>query len=88
MNNESNLNQASENNSVPAPNYFECPISLTLFEDPVAAKDGYTYERNFIENHIRNRGKSPMNREPIEINILYPNIAIKNAIRDGNYSEA
>ena len=58
-------------------------------KDPVTAKDGYTYERSFIEKYIKDfRGKSPMNREKIEIKSLFPNKALKKAIVAGKYVES
>ena len=44
-----------------------------LFEDPVFASDGHTYERAAIEDWI-SRGKlSPMTNQPLENKKLIPN---------------
>lgn len=63
------------------PNFLECPISYELIEDPVTTSDKCTYEREYITDIINNRDKrSPMTREILDINILYPNHRLKKAI--------
>ncbi|CAE7226104.1 PUB51 [Symbiodinium natans] len=42
------------------PEEFCCPISLCLFEDPVRAEDGKTYERKAIQEALRHRTASPL----------------------------
>ena len=58
---------------------LQCPISMTIFYDPVIAKDGYTYERNSIEIHFLTKKTSPMTNENIETH-LTPNLIIKQII--------
>lgn len=59
-----------------------CPISLQLFEDPVLAEDGHTYERAAITEWIRLNGTSPLTRQPLQIDGLRPNIIIKKIVDD------
>ena len=59
---------------------FVCPITLQLFENPVIAADGQTYERDAIVQWIARVGTSPITREPLDSNTLRPNRIIKNLI--------
>merc|ERR1712190_687874 len=42
-----------------------CPVSLTLFVDPVIASDGFMYEKASIEGLLRANMVSPMTRETL-----------------------
>ena len=44
------------------PTYLVCPITRDLFKDPVVASDGYTYEKDAIETHLKSSKISPMTR--------------------------
>lgn len=57
---------------------FICPITLEIMTDPVICDDGYTYERNAILNI--NNSISPMTRQPINLNNLIPNRALRELI--------
>ena len=48
-----------------------CPISKALPLDPVVAQDGFTYDSQFILEHLKTHGKSPVTELPIE-NVLVP----------------
>lgn len=58
-----------------------CPITLTLFRDPVLAQDGHTYERVAIESWIKRTGTSPITNQPLESEHLYPNRAIQEVVK-------
>ena len=58
---------------------LECPISFEVMEDPVVAEDGYTYEREAIESHLRIRQSSPMTNLPMGTR-LTPNHALKSML--------
>ena len=58
---------------------LECPISFEVMEDPVVAEDGYTYEREAIEFHLRIRQSSPMTNLPMGLR-LTPNHALKSVL--------
>merc|ERR1712072_1439578 len=50
-----------------------CPIILHRFVDPVAACDGYVYERNAIQQWFDNNHRiSPMTNEPLNDTSLIP----------------
>jgi hypothetical protein len=60
------------------PEALRCPISQTLFFDPVIASDGYTYERAFIMEHLGDGttpAKSPITRGELT-HTLKPNLEI------------
>ena len=66
---------------------FKCPISQSIFKDPVLLSDGLTYERATIETYFdRNleygeiRYKSPFTNLPLERPDLTPNRTIKQHI--------
>merc|ERR1711972_647198 len=41
------------------------PITLTLFQDPVIASDGFMYEASAFKQLIQNHQVSPLTREPL-----------------------
>merc|ERR1712217_901091 len=42
-----------------------CPITLTLFQEPVIASDGFIYEESSLKRLISNHQVSPLTREPL-----------------------
>lgn len=44
---------------------FSCPISSTIFIDPVVAEDGFFYERESIEDWFKKSNISPITNKPI-----------------------
>uniref|UniRef100_A0A7S4QHT9 U-box domain-containing protein n=1 Tax=Alexandrium monilatum TaxID=311494 RepID=A0A7S4QHT9_9DINO len=58
-----------------------CPILHSLMEDPVVAEDGYTYERQGIEDALQLRNRSPMTNEPMGQAIV-PNRALRSKIQE------
>ncbi|CAF1233452.1 unnamed protein product [Rotaria sordida] len=57
-----------------------CPITFSLFCDPVIAEDGHTYERQAITDWIQHNSTSPLTRESITITGLRPNHVVRNLI--------
>ncbi|XP_027641032.2 WD repeat, SAM and U-box domain-containing protein 1 isoform X3 [Falco biarmicus] len=67
--------------SVDIPDEFLCPITRELMKDPVIAADGYSYEKEAMENWISNqRRSSPMTNLPLHSPMLTPNRTLKMAI--------
>ena len=58
-----------------------CPITQALFEEPVVAADGNTYERAAIQAHF-NTGKttSPLTNERLSSTALTPNRSMKKQV--------
>lgn len=49
-------------------------------EDPVLAMDGLTYEREAIEEWLKNRGTSPGHGGVLSSKVLVPNISVRQLI--------
>lgn len=62
------------------PGVFTCPITREIFEDPVVAADGFTYERSAIIQWIRGSTNSPMTNMPLDHLSLTPSHALRSAI--------
>jgi Mg-chelatase subunit ChlD len=66
------------------PPEFECPITLAIITEPVIGDDGQTYERSAIEHWLsdpRNQSRSPITRNPMRIDTLRTNFALKSQIQ-------
>ena len=61
------------------PDAFTCSISMDVFQDPVVTPSGMSYERRFLEEHLRKANFDPLTRKPLSITQLYPNTALKQA---------
>eukprot|EP01026_Neomeris_dumetosa_P043383 TRINITY_DN3635_c0_g2_i2.p1 TRINITY_DN3635_c0_g2~~TRINITY_DN3635_c0_g2_i2.p1 ORF type:complete len:1081 (+),score=203.19 TRINITY_DN3635_c0_g2_i2:118-3243(+) len=57
-----------------------CPLSRCLMDDPVVAADGYTYNRDSIENWMLSSSTSPTTSLPLSSSILIPNQAVRGII--------
>lgn len=66
--------------ATPVPDEYLCPITLLLMNDPVIGSDGQTYERFAITQWLRTNRQSPLTRQPMTIESLKPNYALKSAI--------
>ncbi|XP_055456565.1 WD repeat, SAM and U-box domain-containing protein 1 isoform X3 [Psammomys obesus] len=63
------------------PDEFICPITRELMKDPVIASDGYSYEREAMENWIHKKKRtSPMTNLVLPSLVLTPNRTLKMAI--------
>jgi hypothetical protein len=62
---------------------FQCPLTMEVMRDPVITTDGQTYERMEIERWfaLGNR-TSPLTGAELPSTLLFPNIALRNAIQD------
>ena len=64
------------------PNAFICPITLNIMEDPYSDSDGNTFEKTAIYQWIQQTGISPVTRNPMTLNDLHPNRALKDLIEN------
>lgn len=56
---------------------FECPLSLCRFEDPyILIGDGRTYEREYLENWLRENETSPYDRSSLSNTCMVANRSI------------
>jgi len=73
----------SKDPSVPdIPQYFLCPITHEIMDDPVVACDGYTYEREAMKKWIGLQKTSPMTGAPLINDSLTPNFVLKSMWKD------
>ena len=66
------------------PDVLVCPITRTMFRDPVIAVDsGHTYERSAILAHFgRNGAKDPLTRRALSSTKVMTNWSMRNVVRD------
>ncbi|KAL8830544.1 MAG: hypothetical protein Q9191_001367 [Dirinaria sp. TL-2023a] len=61
------------------PDYLIDNISFTVMHDPVITKNGHSYDRSTVLDHLRRSKTDPLTREPLQIQDLRPNLALKEA---------
>ncbi|CAH2063246.1 unnamed protein product [Thlaspi arvense] len=65
------------------PQYFICPITQDVMEDPHVAADGFTYEGEAISGWFeRGHETSPMTNKRLSHTSLVPNLALRSAIQE------
>ncbi|CAH0369024.1 unnamed protein product [Pelagomonas calceolata] len=65
------------------PDGLVCPLSLEIYEDPVVAADGFSYERREIEAWLgRGNRTSPKTNEELPHTFLTPNRDLKSTCQD------
>jgi hypothetical protein len=60
--------------------YFKCPITLEVMHDPVFLPDGVTYERDAVEQWLKENHTSPVTREPMTMRRSIDNRSLREAI--------
>lgn len=60
----------------PLPDPYYCPLTFRILQDPVIDPEGNTYEKEAIENWIEANGTSPITKNPLHKEVLYPNKAV------------
>jgi hypothetical protein len=61
--------------------HFMCPITGELMNDPVVTPNMHRFERKAIEEWVRSNGSCPISREPLRLDQLKPDFAVKSAIQ-------
>lgn len=61
------------------PDYLIDGITFEIMHDPVVTKNGRSYERATLIEHLKRSPTDPLTRETLTINDLRPNIALKEA---------
>ncbi|CAH8269370.1 unnamed protein product [Arabidopsis lyrata] len=75
--------EVSPSNHREPPQYFICPITQDIMEDPHVATDGFTYEREAISGWFaRGHDTSPMINKRLPHTSLVPNLALRSAIQE------
>ena len=65
-----------------APDDLCCPLSFSLYEDPVVTCDGHTYSRAEIERWFLRSDRSPITNEKLETKVVYPNLYLRSKLDD------
>jgi hypothetical protein len=55
------------------PEAYSCPITFRPMRDPVIDPEGNTFDRVVIVDWLEEKGTSPITRNPIDLQDLYPN---------------
>ena len=63
-----------------APDDFRDPIMDTLMVDPVDLPSGHTIDRPVVQRMILESGIDPFSRQPLALDDLVPNTALKDKI--------
>jgi hypothetical protein len=65
------------------------PVTFTIMSDPVINSQGRTYDRSTLMRIIEDGSQSqsgvpvdPFTRQPISVDVIIPNIAVRDLIRD------
>ncbi len=74
-----NLNQ-NNFQLVDIPEYFLCPITQELMEDPVIAADGHSYDRKAITKWLQGHHTSPLTNQKLDHKMITQNFALKKTI--------
>lgn len=64
------------------PDYLTDPISFNLFVDPVVTQSGRSYERAWLNEHLKTSSVDPFSRDTIDKDKIFPNIMLKAAAED------
>eukprot|EP01084_Bolivina_argentea_P250469 419648_1 len=72
---------AKDQSDIQIPNEYVCPITQQIMHDPVTAFDGFTYDRNTIQNYFKFHNKSPITGASADYIIVFPNHKLKAEIQ-------
>jgi STIP1 homology and U-box containing protein 1 len=61
------------------PEFLIDDISFEIMHDPVMTKNGHSYERATIVEHLKRNALDPLTRTPLSVNELRPNLALRKA---------
>ena len=62
------------------PNYFKCPITKELMDNPVIAADGFTYDKSAIEKWLSKKNISPVTGQLLQNTTLHENKLFKGLV--------
>ncbi|MCJ1466140.1 hypothetical protein MMC07_004759, partial [Pseudocyphellaria aurata] len=64
------------------PDYMIDNISFAIMHDPVTTTRGQSYEKSTMLEHLRRSETDPLTREPLRVQDLRPNLALKQACEE------
>lgn len=76
------INELVDNKDIIVPDNFICPISKSIFYNPVILCDGHTYEKMHILEWLKYNNKSPMTNKVLNNKKTSPNILIRGMVRE------
>jgi hypothetical protein len=76
------IHNLSDENRIEIPNNFICPISKSIFYNPVCLSDGFSYEKSYIQEWIKNNNKSPMTNKTLKNKNIVKNHLLRGLILD------
>jgi len=62
--------------------HLTCPITQEVFQEPVVAEDGQTYEKGAIVNWLQQNLTSPLTRQTMITRTLAPNYVVRSLIKE------
>lgn len=65
-----------------------CPITMEVMTDPVIDNEGVSYERQAITDWLSKNDTSPVTRQPLTVEQLKPNHALRNIIENHKQAKA
>ena len=64
------------------PDWMIDNITFSVMYDPVITRNGHSYERATLMEHLKHSPNDPLTREPLTIQDLRPNLALKQACEE------
>jgi len=64
------------------PDWIIDDITFSIMVDPVVTKTGQTYDRSSIAEHLKRSPTDPLTREPLRMEDLRPNLALREACEE------
>ena len=64
------------------PDWMIDNITFSVMYDPVMTRNGHSYERATLMEHLKHSPTDPLTREPLTIHDLRPNLALKQACEE------
>jgi hypothetical protein len=70
-----------ENNIIINVDSLRCPLTQLIYKKPVVLSDGHTYEYDYVMEYIQKNKISPITREAVNIDEIYPNKYLEQIIQ-------
>lgn len=64
------------------PDWMIDPVTFSVMHDPVTTKNGISYERATIMEHLKRSKRDPLTGEPMTVADLRPNLGLRSALEE------
>ncbi|KAF2455079.1 hypothetical protein BDY21DRAFT_351112 [Lineolata rhizophorae] len=64
------------------PDYLIDNITFEIMHDPVVTRNGHSYERATLIEHLKRSPTDPLTRDPLHVSDLRPNVALRQACEE------